>query len=888
MVGRRGNGGGVKGELIVVQSQQLVKVAAQPPLALSSLSACDRMEVIQSGGLFRLNRLNMNPSRIDAFRSPLRTHNHSRLPWALACLAGLFALMGTRPETVCGQGLESVELNNGMILVGTVGSVKEVKGSSATANAARNLGIFLISDELRDTLVSRRNIFQINPTTRQEETFQIWQDVHNDPEANASPIGEILGIGPFDEFGRRSITTMTYRGPETVLQGITEINPRYVRVEGIKNRGPEYPEMGWDMRLAINAVPTRVLIDVLHNNIRDRDNANDRLRLVDFFVQAQKYRQAEDELLSVERDFPGLRAELAERRERIRGQVALQMLDEVRQRAEAGQPNVANMLLQPLLEKTNLAAAVLVEIRQTAQELQAPWEDVEATRQLVEQAAERVVASEEIEGNLKDFVTRVSEEIVRDLRPSNADRLATFVRLESDPDQSDLEKLCLALSGWQIGSGNAVNNAGLADSIDKSRTLVREYLVSSSERRRKEILTELGELEGGAVRYLDLILKHVLPPLAPSQNEIVTDKPMEIPIELEGSSPLQTSYLIQLPPEYDPYRRYPCVLALGASSDAYTTPEAEIDWWAGPANERFGFRLGYASRNGYIVIAPRWTRDGQQAYEFSRREHAIILKALRDAQKRFSIDTDRVFLSGHFEGATAAWDIGQSHPEHFAGVIPITARARTYINHTFGNARYNNQWYFVNGGRDFASRDANENVWNKWMQVDGYQTVIVLYRGRGTERFSDELPNLFQWMAPQRRNFAVSNFRCSTMRPFNNYFWWLELDLTDNPKMLPPEKDWNSVSRSDWEVEGELKRDQNRIQVRGTSTGASATVWLSPEIIDFSRDIEIQSQGGRDFNDSILPCRKTILEDARRRGDRQHPWWARVNYDGRNWAPEVD
>ena len=35
----------------------------------------------------------------------------------------------------------------------------------------------------------------------------------------------------------------------------------------------------------------------------------------------------------------------------------------------------------------------------------------------------------------------------------------------------------------------------------------------------------------------------------------------------------------------------------------------------------------------------------------------------------FSIDTDRVFLSGHGVGGDAVYDIGLAHPEHWAGVI---------------------------------------------------------------------------------------------------------------------------------------------------------------------------------------------------------------------------
>ena len=51
-------------------------------------------------------------------------------------------------------------------------------------------------------------------------------------------------------------------------------------------------------------------------------------------------------------------------------------------------------------------------------------------------------------------------------------------------------------------------------------------------------------------------------------------------------------------------------------------------------------------RYGYIVIAPDWTVEHQKEYEYSAREHAVVLGCVRDACRRFAVDTDRVFLSG--------------------------------------------------------------------------------------------------------------------------------------------------------------------------------------------------------------------------------------------------
>ena len=98
-----------------------------------------------------------------------------------------------------------------------------------------------------------------------------------------------------------------------------------------------------------------------------------------------------------------------------------------------------------------------------------------------------------------------------------------------------------------------------------------------------------------------------------------------------------------------------------------------------------GMRLGQATRHGYIVIAPVWTKPQQFQYEYSAREHAAVIGALRDACGRFSIDTDRVFLTGHSMGGDAAWDIALAHPDLWAGVVPITALSGKYVERYWQN-----------------------------------------------------------------------------------------------------------------------------------------------------------------------------------------------------------
>ena len=66
----------------------------------------------------------------------------------------------------------------------------------------------------------------------------------------------------------------------------------------------------------------------------------------------------------------------------------------------------------------------------------------------------------------------------------------------------------------------------------------------------------------------------------------------------------------------------------------------------------------------------------------------------------FSIDTDRVFLTGHGIGGDAAWDIALAHPDLWAGVIPFVAVGRYSTSAAMPRTRSTCPWYFVGGELD--------------------------------------------------------------------------------------------------------------------------------------------------------------------------------------------
>ncbi len=245
--------------------------------------------------------------------------------------------------------------------------------------------------------------------------------------------------------------------------------------------------------------------------------------------------------------------------------------------------------------------------------------------------------------------------------------------------------------------------------------------------------------------------------------------------------------------------------------------------------------------------------------------------------QRFSIDSDRVYLTGHSMGGDAAWDIALAHPDLWAGVIPISAVAEyghrdspNYVSRYWQNAK-RLAFYFVGGALDGRMLDLNARDWNRLLTHTGYDTMIVEYRGRGHEHFQDEIQRLFEWMRYHKRDFFPREFEVSTMRPLDNFFWWLEVDGIPSGSLVLPAQ-WPVRAVRPAVISADVREKKNIVLKTGT---AAATLWLSPEMVDFDSDISIYVNGKSPTLD-VSPNVAVMLEDARQRGDRQHPFWSRV------------
>jgi hypothetical protein len=718
--------------------------------------------------------------------------------------------------------------------------------------------LLVVDDGLRRTFIHNFQVRQVlEQSSGRDVRINLWQPVA-ERGGGLGRIGRALRVTPFDEYGRRIYEMQTPDGRLAVVQGITQITPLYTRVQGLTG-GPR--PIVWDMRIATSSIPRETLSQILSTSV-ERDDLEGRLQIVRLYLQSERYRDAADELEQILKDFPE-RKDLQQYVHQLRQSGAKLILQEIQLRARSGQHQLARALLSRFPAE-GVAGEILQQVRELLNEYAA---QDQRRKHLVDELNAQI--SKIADPNGRRLAEAFAEEISAELNEDAIGRLASFERLADDDGLSPDQKVALAISGWLVGAKYATDNFQVAVSLADVRDKVRQYLREPLAPERATLASNLRDIEGATVERVAQMLKLMKPPLDVPTVAESGARLYELRVPgLSGDS--DGRYLVQLPPEYDPLRQYPTIVAL---ADAGVTPEQVLDFWAGPLDEEKGERLGQATRHGYIVIAVDWQQPHQFTYDYSDREHYLVLGALRDACRRFAVDTDRVFLTGHGIGGDAAWDLGIAHPDIWAGVIPIVAVADRYVGRYAKNAEYV-PWYVVAGEFDADKMARNARELDRYLKPNNDVTVVE-YLGRGYEPFGDEIQRLFDWMSRRHRTIP-KEIDCVSMRPWDNFFWWLEAEGLPAKSMVSP-ANWPPARGVRPAPLRGKRLETNKVSV--SLQAESVTVWLSPELVDLDQPLVVEvnnrSIGPRDR--LVRPDLNVLLEDVRTRADRQHPFWAKLS-----------
>jgi pimeloyl-ACP methyl ester carboxylesterase len=759
-------------------------------------------------------------------------------------------------------------------------------------------GIFLVDDLCRRFFFS--HAYVDHAETRPFDPGKYFLDKRSTsfPEAKSlPPIRELLKVGEWSDKADREYVFRNPLGEEVKLsQHASLLAPHFIRVDAncidpVTKKNNPYPAT-WYYRTREFGPDTVVTLLSLHKDLADtpglteEQRADRRFQIFNFLVQVGWMDAAEKELDRIRRDFPKQKEKVDTAAEGIKKLVAQDRWDEIKLAHNAGRHQAAqNMLATFPMDKAD--DQTQTEVRALKNRYDTAGTSLKRARELLAGLAKDVTAagdkalfleaatviSDEL--NLDHFFRKADNEEGRLERfLSQAEQAQRFAKLNQTHLKPE-ELLSLAVTGWLLGNASAETKPESARRLWEARRFVRQYQKTTDGAKRATLLTDLESKSKLGIAEIAQLIGN-LPPIDPPEK--VTSA--EVEMTTGGGAGKGTTYHLKMPPEYHLGRPYPVLIALHHGGE---TGKDMVKRWG-----------DQAARYGYILACPDWDQKGG-VYAYSPEEHATVLDTLRDLRQHFNVDSDRVFLTGYGEGGNMAWDVGLSHADLFAGVVPISGYPRKQGKTYWTNAL--ELPFYVVWGERMGGYTANKkdngnletyNIFNEFWIPGGFPVVGVQYKGRGLEWFSAEVPDAFDWMAQKRRhhpmkvgwkdvpgkNGEVSEVRKDqrTSRAQDNSFYWVRLDEIA-PAYLARGKEALVCAKI---VNG------NQIGVN-TEGIRQVSLWLERGMIDFDKPVTVKLNFGSipKLNGVMIkPSLTTLLEDFFERGDRQRLFLARIELKG--------
>ncbi|QAA32908.1 prolyl oligopeptidase family serine peptidase [Clostridium manihotivorum] len=209
--------------------------------------------------------------------------------------------------------------------------------------------------------------------------------------------------------------------------------------------------------------------------------------------------------------------------------------------------------------------------------------------------------------------------------------------------------------------------------------------------------------------------------------------------KLEKTINISLDYLIYKPASYDENKKWPLILSLHGSGERNKDIETV---------KQYGIHKILRENEDlpFLVVSPHCPKDESWEMQFK------FLRELLDiVQKNYSIDSERIYLTGYSMGGYGTWNFAITNPELFAAIAPICGgaislkKAVRYLKDTpiwVAHGDSDTIVDFEESKRIVDSlKDCNKNLIFKVYKNCDHEVCTKAY----------EDPELFPWLLKQRK-----------------------------------------------------------------------------------------------------------------------------------------
>lgn len=217
-------------------------------------------------------------------------------------------------------------------------------------------------------------------------------------------------------------------------------------------------------------------------------------------------------------------------------------------------------------------------------------------------------------------------------------------------------------------------------------------------------------------------------------------------LQFKGTQTINVTYLLFLPRGYNAKaeERWPMILFLHGAGERGT----EI-WKVavhGPPKN-----VSTHPDFPFIVISPQCPEDQIWSRE-------VLLKLLDEATAKYAVDTNRIYLTGLSMGGYGTWDLGLSHPDRFAAIVPICGGGQTISVLLPGRdqgpaLKTLGVWAFHGGKDPVVPLGESQRMVDALKKAGAQDVKLTVYPEAGHDSWTETYnnPELYQWLLKHDR-----------------------------------------------------------------------------------------------------------------------------------------
>ena len=365
---------------------------------------------------------------------------------------------------------------------------------------------------------------------------------------------------------------------------------------------------------------------------------------------------------------------------------------------------------------------------------------------------------------------------------------------------------------------------------------------------------------------------------------------------------LKSSYFIHLPKNYNPNKKYTMLIFLHGAVNynelrTFSTDDNLKGW------NRFYTK--YANKHDVILVFPQ--ADKNYNWLTSDKGFYMIPEIIRQIKSTINVDDNKVFLTGHSNGASGSFNYLVKQPTSFAGFYgfntqPIVRTGGTFIqnilNRSYINFSTDLDYYFPpQANDDLTALMQSLNIDYKDYRYNGYPHWFPEFNGSEAayKILFDDLMNRKRNPFPKKLIWETDDVKygkvdwieitkldtISTKKEWQkNYNFkitkWLEYDNNDSLQI----KDVDKMAFNFPRKSGLIKAiySKNRFDIE-TSSVKSFRLYISPEMINLSKKLKIYANNKLIYNQKVDYNPFFMKENFNKNIDKEQVWINSIDFE---------